>query len=116
METEKMQNKLKKAYPFIYGIFGSLGLICCAGVFLDFDYKISEHPYSHPFCVAAGSISLIVCLTVFCLDIIAFIDEDKKLRRLFIEFVITVSSFFGFAFIWSGLWTAVSEFIKYKGW
>ncbi|MDE5619561.1 MAG: hypothetical protein K2O29_02065 [Ruminococcus sp.] len=48
----------------------------------------------------------------FCNPI--FMDENKKLRILLYEFVITLISFFGF--IWSGLWNAVSEFIAYKGW
>lgn len=109
-----MLNKLNKTYPFIYGIFGSLGLLCYANVFCMFDYKPSEHPYAHPFCVVAGSISLIVCLVVFCLDIMAFMDENKKLRRLLTEFAITIISFFGFIFIWSELWKSVSEFIAYK--
>lgn len=43
-------------------------------------------------------------------------DENKKIRRLLIEFIITLISFFGFIFVWLGLWNAVSEFIKYKGW
>ncbi|MDE7098701.1 MAG: hypothetical protein K2O60_06105, partial [Ruminococcus sp.] len=103
-------------YPFIYGIFGSLGLICFINVFCVFDYRISEHPYAHPFCIIAGSLSLLVCLAIFVLDIVAFIDENKKIRRLLIEFIITLISFFGFIFVWSGLWNAVSEFIKYKGW
>ena len=107
---------IKKLYPLIYGIFGSLGLICYIDVFYVLDYRTSEHPYAHPFCVVAGSISMIVCIAVFCLDIVTFIDENKKLRRLFYEFIITLISFFGFIFIWSGLWNAVSEFIAYKGW
>lgn len=111
-----MKTFIKRTYPMIYGIFGSLGLLCCTSIFLDLDYKVSAHPYSHPFCVVAGSISLIVCLAVFCLDIVAFMDKDKKLRRLFTEFMITLVSFFGFIFIWLGMWNAVSEFIAYKGW
>lgn len=107
---------MKKIYPFIYGIFGSLGLICFINVFCVLDYRISEHPYAHPFCIIAGSLSLLVCLAVFGMDIVAFIGENKKIRRLLIEFIITLSSFFGFIFVWSGLWNAVSEFIKYKGW
>ncbi len=107
---------LNKIYPMVYGIFGSLGLLCCANIFLDFDYKISEHPYAHPFCLIAGSLSLIICMAVFCLDILAFIDEDKKLRHLLREITITVCSFFVFSVVWSGLWNAVSEFIQYKGW
>lgn len=107
---------LKKIYPFLYGAFGSLGLLCYVNVFCMLDYKPSEHPYAHPFCVIAGSLSLIICITVFCFDIAAFIDEDKKLRRLFIEFMITVGAFFVSAFIWAELWDAVSEFIKYMGW
>ena len=100
----------------IYGIFGSLGLLCCTNIFLDLDYKVSAHPYAHPFCVVAGSISLIVCLAVFCMDIVTLMGEEKKLRRLFTGFTITIISFSGFIFIWSGLWNAVSEFIKYNGW
>lgn len=111
-----MLNKLNKTYPFIYGIFGSLGLICYANVFCVLDYKVSEHPYAHPFCVVAGSLSLIICLAVFFMDIVTFINEEKKLRRLLTEFLITLVSFVGFTFIWSGLWNAVSEFIAYKGW
>lgn len=111
-----MLSKLNKTCPFIYGIFGSLGLLCCTSIFLDFDYKASAHPYAHPFCIIAGSISLIVCLAVFCLDIVTFMNENKKLRRLFTEFAITIISFFGFIFIWSELWELVSEFIAYKGW
>ncbi|MDE6092167.1 MAG: hypothetical protein K2G14_03630 [Ruminococcus sp.] len=111
-----MLNKLRKIYPIIYGIFGSLGFLCYVNVFCVLDYRPSEHPYAHPFSVIAGSISLLVCLAVFGLDIVAFIDENKKIRRLLIEFVITLISFFGFIFIWSGLWNAVSAFIKYKGW
>ncbi len=107
---------LNKIYPLIYGIFGSLGLLCCANIFLDIDYRISEHPYAHPFCLIAGSLSLIVCMAVFCLDISAFIDEDKKLRRMLQTVFITVISFIASAFMWSELWNAVSEFIKYKGW
>lgn len=111
-----MLSKLNKTCPFIYGIFGSLGLICYANVYCVLYYKVSEHPYAHPFCVVAGSLSLIICLAVFCMDIVAFINEDKKLRRLFTEFAITIISFFSFIFIWSVLWNAVSEFIKYNGW
>ncbi|MDE6677920.1 MAG: hypothetical protein K2K02_02665 [Ruminococcus sp.] len=60
-----MMNKIRKIYPFIYGIFGSLGFICCTNIFLDFDYKISEHPYAHPFSLIAGSLSLIICICLF---------------------------------------------------
>ena len=111
-----MKTFIKRTYLMIYGIFGSLGLICYANVFCVLDYKISEHPYAYQFCVVAGSLSLLICLAVFCMDIVAFINEEKKLRRLFTEFAITIISFFGFIFIWSGLWNAVSEFIKYNGW
>lgn len=109
-------NKIKKIYPFLYGAFGSLGLLCYISVFCVLDYRPSDHPYAHPFCVIAGSLSLIICITVFCLDIAAYISEEKKLRRFFIELAITAASFFVFIVIWSGLWEAVSSFLKYMGW
>lgn len=109
----KISNKI---YPLIYGVFGSLGFICCMNILLDFDYKVSAHPYAHPFCLIAGSLSLIICMAVFCLDITSFINEKRKLCRLLRTICIALISFIGFAFMWSGLWTAVSEFIKYKGW
>lgn len=108
--------RLNKIYPLVYGIFGSLGFICCMSIFLDIDYRISEHPYAHPFCLIAGSLSLIICMAVFCLDMLAFIDEDKKIRRILRTVVITVISFIASAFMWLELWNVVSEFIKYKGW
>ncbi len=111
-----MLNKLKNIYPFFYGAFGSLGLICCTNIFLDFDYKISEHPYAHPFCLIAGSLSLIICMAVFCLDIMSFIDEERKLRRLLRTIYITLILFIGFAGMWSRMLTVVSAFIKYMGW
>lgn len=108
--------KIQKVYPFLYGIFGSLGLLCYANVFCVLYYKISEHPYAHPFCVVAGSLSLIICLAVFCMDIVSLMGEEKKLRRLLTEFLITLVSFVGFIFIWSGLWKFVSNFIMYWEW
>ncbi|MDE6666061.1 MAG: hypothetical protein K2K14_07765 [Ruminococcus sp.] len=111
-----MLNKLKKIYPFFYGAFGSLGFWCYASVFCVLDYRPSEHPYAHPFCVIAGIISLACCLAVFCFDISAFIDEERKFSRLLREITITICSFFVFSFIWLDLWNAVSAFIKYKGW
>lgn len=111
-----MKKLIRKIYPAMYGIFGSLGLLCCANIFLDLDYKISEHPYAHPFCIIAGIISLVICMTVFCFDVILLTDEEKKLRQLFTEFAIIVISFSGFLFIWSGLWEIVSKFIAYMGW
>lgn len=107
---------LNKIYPLIYGVFGSLGFICCINILLDFDYKVSAHPYAHPFCVITGSLSLIICMAVFCFDITSFIDEARKLRRFLRTIIITLISFIGFAVMWSEMWTAVSEFIKYKGW
>lgn len=107
---------LNKIYPLFYGVFGSLGLLCCANIFLDLDYKISEHPYAHPFCIIAGIISLVICVAVFCSDVILLTDEEKKLRKLFTEFAITVISFLIFLFIWSELWKIVSRFIAYEGW
>ncbi|MDE5584294.1 MAG: hypothetical protein K2J08_11410 [Ruminococcus sp.] len=111
-----MLNKIRKIYPFIYGIFGSLGLICYIHVFCVWDYRQSEHPYAHPFSIIAGSISLILCIAVFCFDIVSFMTEDKKIRRLLTEFMITVISFFGGIFVWAELWNAVSEFIRYIEW
>ena len=111
-----MKNFIKKAYPFIYGIFGNLGFICFIDIFLDFDYKISEHPYSYPFCLIAGSISLIICIVVFCLDITAFIEEEQKLHRLLYEIDLTIASFTGSCIMWLILWETVSEFIQHKGW
>ncbi|MDE6500946.1 MAG: hypothetical protein K2L10_02535 [Ruminococcus sp.] len=109
-----MMNKIRKIYPFIYGIFGSLGFLCCTNIFLDFDYKISEHPYAHPFSLIAGSLSLIICVAVFCLDIVSLIKEERKFRYILKTLLITVISFFIDTFIWSGLWRFVSDFIK--GW
>ena len=109
-----MLNKLSKIYPFIYGVFGSLGFICCINILLDFDYKVSAHPYAHPFCVVAGSLSLIICMAVFCLDITSFINEERNFRRILKELLITVISFFICIFAWNGLWQLVSDFIK--GW
>lgn len=107
---------LNKIYPLIYGVFGSLGFICCINILLDFDYKVSAHPYAHPFCLIAGSLSLIMCLMAFCLDVTAFIDEERKIRRFMWTIGITLISFIGCAFMWSGLWSAVSRFLQYKGW
>lgn len=108
-----MRDFVKKIYPLIYGIFGSLGFLCYASAFCIWDYKPSEHPYGYPFCITVGIVSLIVCLVVFCFDIVAFINEERKLRRILIEFLITVGSFFGFIFIWSVLWSGTSEVIRY---
>ncbi|MDE6035065.1 MAG: hypothetical protein K2G36_04065 [Ruminococcus sp.] len=109
-----MLNKLSKIYPFIYGIFGSLCFLCCINILLDLDYKVSAHPYAHPFCMVAGSLSLIICIAVFCLDIVSFIKEERKFRYILKSCSITAVSFFIDTFIWSGLWRFVSDFIK--GW
>ncbi|MDE6425221.1 MAG: hypothetical protein K2K89_03665 [Ruminococcus sp.] len=105
-----------KIYPLIYGVFGSLGLICYIDVFCVLDYRPSEHPYAHPFCVIAGSLSLIICMAVFCLDITSFINDERKLRRILKGVLITVVSFVICFFAWNGLWQLVSEFISKKGW
>ena len=107
---------LNKIYPLIYGVFGSLGFICCANIFLDLDYKVSAHPYAHPFCVIAGSLSLIICMAVFCLDVTAFIDNERKIRRFLRTVGITLISFIVCVFMWSELWSAVSRFLQYRGW
>ncbi|MBP3380243.1 MAG: hypothetical protein J6K77_05230 [Ruminococcus sp.] len=107
---------LYKMSPLIYGAFGSLGLLCYVKVFCMLDYRPSEHPYAHPFCLIAGIISLIICVVVFWLDIAKFIDEERKLRRLLITASITVISFIVFIFIWSWMWEAASKFIKYMKW
>lgn len=107
---------IKKIYPLIYGVFGSLGFICCINILLDFDYKVSAHPYSHPFCLIAGSLSLIICMAVFCLDITSFINDERKLRRILKGLLITVVSFVICFFAWGGIWQLVSEFISKKGW
>ncbi|MCM1315548.1 MAG: hypothetical protein NC205_07255 [Prevotella sp.] len=107
---------LNKIYPLIYGVFGSLGFICCINILLDFDYKVSAHPYAHPFCVIAGSLSLIICMAVFCFDITSFINDERKLRRILKGLLITVVSFVICFFAWNGLWQLVSEFIGKKGW
>ena len=109
-----MLNKLSKIYPFIYGVFGSLGFLCYVSVFCVWHYIPSEHPYAHPFCVVAGSLSLIICIAVFCLDIVSFIDEERKILRILKELLITAVSFFICIFAWNGLWRFVSDFIK--GW
>lgn len=111
-----MLNKLRKISPFMYGAFGSLGFWCYASVFCVLDYRPSEHPYAHPFCVAAGMISLIMCFAVFCFDITVFIDEENKFNHLLREVIITIGSFFVFSFVWLVLWNAVSTFIKIMGW
>lgn len=111
-----MKNVFKMAYPFIYGLFGSLGFICFTDIFLDLDYKTTEHPYSHPFCLIAGSISLIICVSVFCFDITAFTEEKQKLHHILYEIVVTIASFIGSYIMWLILWEAVSEFIRQKGW
>ena len=98
-----MLNKIRKIYPFIYGVFGSLGFLCCINILLDLDYKVSAHPYAHPFCVVAG-----------CLDIVSFIDEERKILRILKDLLITAVSFFICIFAWNGLWRFVSDFIK--GW
>ena len=108
----KFLNK-KNIYPLVYGIFGSLGLVCYVNVFCMFNYKPSEHPYSHPFCIIAGSISLILCIIAFFFDINVFIHEEKKIRRLFTEFVITVISFLVFILVWKLLYISVSNFIAW---
>ncbi|MDE5557973.1 MAG: hypothetical protein K2J32_09865 [Ruminococcus sp.] len=107
---------LNKIYPLIYGVFGSLGFICYINILLDFDYKVSAHPYAHPFCLIAGSFSLIICMAVFCLDITSFINDERKLRRILKGVLITVVSFVICFFAWNGLWQLVSEFISKKGW
>ncbi|MDE6540155.1 MAG: hypothetical protein K2K66_08180 [Ruminococcus sp.] len=107
---------LNKIYPLIYGVFGSLGFICCINILLDFDYKVSAHPYAHPFCLIAGSLSLIICMAVFCFDITSFINDERKLRRILKGVLITAVSFVICIFAWNGLWQLVSEFISKKGW
>ncbi len=107
---------LNKIYPLIYGAFGSLGFICFVNVFCVLDYRPSEHPYAHPFCVIAGIISLLICIAAFSLDIAKFIGEERKLRRLLITIAVTVVSFFAFTFIWSIMWDAVSNFVKWMRW
>ena len=107
---------LNKIYPLIYGVFGSLGFICCINILLDFDYKVSAHPYAHPFCLIAGSLSLIICMAVFCFDITSFINDERKLRRILKGLLIAVVSFVICFFAWNGLWQLVSEFISKKGW
>ena len=107
---------LNKIYPLIYGVFGSLGFICCINILLDFDYKVSAHPYAHPFCLITGSLSLIICMAVFCLDITSFINDEIKLRRILKGLLITVVSFVICFFAWNGLWQLVREFISKKGW
>ena len=105
-----------KIYPLIYGVFGSLGFLCCINIFMDLDYKVSAHPYSHPFCVVAGSLSLIICMAVFCLDITSFMDNERKFRRILKGMSITAVSFVICFFAWNGLWKFVSGFISKNGW
>ncbi|MDE6833551.1 MAG: hypothetical protein K2J39_04805, partial [Ruminococcus sp.] len=90
--------------------------LCYATVFCDIFYKPSEHPYEYPFCVIAGSLSLIICVAVFCLDITSFIDDKRKLRCILKGLSITVVSFVICFFVWDGLWQSVSGFISKKGW
>lgn len=94
---------LRYVSPLIYIIFGSLGLYSYISVFCLFDYQPSKHPYSHPFFVIAGSISLILCIAAFALDIIVYSREEKKLRRFAAEVSVTLCMFVVFMFVWGTL-------------
>ena len=79
--------KLDKNYlcSVIYGIFGSLGVIC----FINFvmmtaiDFKRENYPYSYPFCIMGGFLSLIICIATFCANINFLSDTERKSKAIF---------------------------------
>lgn len=109
MSRQVKSGLIRYISPLVYIVSGSLGFYSFISVFCVLDYKPPEHPYSHPFFVIAGSISLILCIVAFMLDIYVYSREVKKLRRFVFEFLGTLVLFVTFLFVWGLLDGFVSE-------
>ena len=112
--------KLDKNYlcSIIYGIFGSLGFICLVNFVMmtAIDFKSENHPYSYPFCIIAGFLSLIICIAAFCANINFLSDTERKAKTILKEFAFALIIFIACIFLWNGLWSAVSGFLKFMEW
>lgn len=109
--------KLNKNYLCAvgYGVFGSLGFYCYIIAAAN-SISGGVHPYSDPFCRAAGMISLIFCLVLFVLNFHLFLKEKRKGKTFFYEMLITSSGFIGGTVLWTLGERLVSKFLVYMNW
>jgi len=92
---------------FIFGAFGALGYDCFGFLcFVSALNKERNYPYLYPFSIAAGLVSLIICIAAFIRNI-SFLSRLESRKRI-ISFVVgellmTFAVFIMFWIIWDYL-------------
>lgn len=102
----------------IYGIFGSLGLVCLTNFVMmtAIDFKHENYPYSYPFCIVGGFLSLIICIVAFCANINFLSDTERKSKTILKELVFAMITFIACIFLWNALWSVASGFLNFMEW
>lgn len=101
-----------------YGVFGSLGFLCLVNFVLmtGIDFRKEQYPYSYPFCIVSGILSLCICAGAFIANVKFLEGEDKKTKTILKETAVAIVTFITGFFAWCGLWSLAGSFIEFMGW
>lgn len=82
-------------------LFGSLGLVC----FIDW-YGMAVfgerhcYPYRYPFCIAAGFVSLFICIALLVITILLAVKQPKP-KYWLIEIPVVLITFIPMLLLWA---------------
>ena len=78
MNKTKRHNLISAIFGAAYGIFGALGFFCLANWFpmaLFGEYR--KYPNLYPFCIIAGTVSLVLCIGLLCGNICYICNRSR---------------------------------------
>lgn len=90
-------------------VFGSLGFVCLIDWYgMALFNERCRYPYRYPFDIAAGLISLIICIALLVITILLAAKQPKP-RSWLIGIPVLLISFAPMLFIWASVITFVGE-------
>ena len=78
MNEAKKHNLISAIFGAAYGIFGALGFFCLANWFpMAIFGERHRYPDLYPFCIIAGTVSLVLCIGLLCGNICYICNRSR---------------------------------------